>query len=299
MTEDNRPKPDHMLVPVDLTAIDANLIRYAGALAKLLKIQRVTFYHAIPAYELDSKSQMLLESGTNTIDEVIQQKITETVNDCFNYQCYWNVVTTTSQNGVAENILQFIREEAVGLTLIGQKSGYERAEQTGQRLAAEARCDILYVPDLPHVELDKILCAIDFSEAARRAFQRALDLAATTQAELYNYFVTDSTRAYFPATTDRSQQKYQQQLEQSQHEFLQQFRLSPEDVTCLTDLPNAQQGQAAQIYQTALDYDIKLIIIGSRGQADKQTSLLGNLSESFRLLNKRLPVMIVKATEAG
>lgn len=297
MTKEYQLKLDRMLVPVDLTAIDANLIRYAGAMAKLLKPHQVTFYHAIPTYELDSKSQMLLQSGTNTIDRVIRQKITETVQNYFDYQCHWEVVTTTSEDGVAENILQFIREEDVELTLIGQKSGYERAEQTGQKLAAEAPCDILYVPDLAPVELDKIMCAIDFSDAARRAFRRALELAKTTQAELFNYFVADSSRAYFPATTDRSQQKYQQQSEQRQRDFLQEFALSPEEIQCLSELPDTHQGQAAQIYQAALDYGAKLIIIGSEGQTKKQTSLLGNLSESFRLLNKRLAVMVVQAAE--
>ncbi len=296
-SRNNYPKlqpVQNILVCLDLTAIDTFLISYAAFMAKTLPASKVIFFHAIQAYDLPDRSSKDFPDVETELNAMIREELHKSVDAHFEEQCRWEVATQVGYVDAAREILAFIRENAIDLTLIGQKYGENRQARYSSKISAEAPSDILFVPQYAEKSIDPILCAVDFSRQSSRAFERALDLSRTWGVGMNCWFVADPARAYFPATTGRSRNSYQQHALRAREKFLEGYGLSPDDIPCRVEAGEQMKSEAESIYQAAVDTEARLIVVGARGDASSVTSLLGNLTESFRLMEKEIPVMITK-----
>ena len=296
-TQANYPKlqPVHnMLVCLDLTAIDAHLIRYAAFIARTLPASKVIFLHAIQAYDLPDRAQRDFPDVETALNEMIRDELYKSVDDNFREKCHWEVATQVGYEDAAREILDFIKAKEIDLTLIGQKSGENREARYGHKIAAEADSDILFVPQYAEASIDPLMCAVDFSSQSAKAFERALDLHRAWGAGISCYFVFDPTRTYFPATTDRSSAHSQQQSRKIYEKFLKAYDLTPGDIPCRIEIGDQMANEAENIHQAAMNMNARLILVGAQGDTGSVTSLLGNIAETFRLMEKEMPVMIVK-----
>ncbi len=296
-TQPNYPKlqpVQHMLVCLDLTAIDSFLIDYAAFMAKTLPAQNVTFFHVIQAYDLPERTQKDFPDVETDLSDMIRDKLCQSVDTHFNAGCHWEVATQVGYEDATKEVLDYIERNEIELTLIAQKAGEYREARYGHIIAADAASDILFVPEYAEKTIDPILCAIDLSASSAKAFERSLDLARAWGIKMSCYFIFDPTRTYFPATTDRSSSHYQQQARKAYEKFLKAYELTPEDMACRIETGDPMRSEAENIYQAAMDHNARLILVGAHGNTSAVTSLLGNLSETFRLMEKEIPVMIVK-----
>lgn len=284
----------NLLVCLDLTAIDTDLIRYAAFMAKTLPAQKVTFFHAIQAYDLPDRANRKFPDVETELNAMIRDELHKSVDANFEEKCQWEVATQVGYEDAATEILEFIQKKEIDLAIIGQKFGEDRQARYGHRIAAEAGSDILLVPQYAEKSIDPILCAIDFSDEAARAFERALDLARAWGVRVDCYYIFDSTRAYFPASTDRSSNYQLQQSRKAYEAYLEAYGLSEKEVPCRIEIGDQMASEAENIYHEALNKGARLIVVGARGDAGTVTTLLGNLCETFRLMEKEIPVMIVK-----
>ncbi|MFO7838209.1 MAG: universal stress protein [Desulfosalsimonadaceae bacterium] len=284
----------NILVCLDLTAIDTFLITYAAFMAKTLPARKVIFFHAIQAYDLPDRSSKDFPDVETELNAMIREELHKSVDTHFEEQCQWEVATQVGYIDAAKEIIEFIRENSIDLTLIGQKYGENREARYSHKISAEASSDILFVPQYAEKSIDPILCAVDFSRHSAKAFERALDFSRAWGVAMNCWFVADPTRAYFPATTGRSLNYYQQQAMKARKKFLKSYGLSPGDIPCRVEVGDQMKSEAEDIYQVAVDAEARLIVVGARGDAASVTSPLGNLTESFRLMEKEIPVMITK-----
>lgn len=301
-TQANYPKlqPVHnILVCLDLTAIDPYLIRYAAFIARTLPASKVVFLHAIQAYDLPDRAQRDFPDVETALNEMIRDELYKSVDDNFREKCHWEVATQVGYEDAAKEVLDFIKENDIDLALIGQKSGENREARYGHKIAAEADSDILFVPQYAENSVDPLMCAIDFSDQSAKAFEIALDMHRAWGVGIMCYFIFDSTRAYFPATTDRSSAHIQQQSSKIYEKFLKGYGLSPEDIPCRIEIGDPMASEAENIHQAAMDKNARLIVVGARGETSTVTSLLGNIAETFRLMEKEIPVLIVKNPPKG
>jgi nucleotide-binding universal stress UspA family protein len=295
--QDNYPKLQparNLLVCLDLTDIDSPLIRYADFAARSIAAERVTFIHAIQAYDLPDKRGRNFPDVETELDGMIRNEIHQYAEAHFKHGCRWEVATRVGHEDAAQEIVEFIENNHIDLTLIGQKAGENREARYGKKITAEGKSDILFVPSDHEQGMDPILCAIDCSEESKRAFERALDLSRAWSVTIRAYYLSDPGRAYFPATTNRSAGYYQRQAKKAYESYLADYELTPRDIPCRIEPGNARTSEAENVYQEAQRIGAKLIIAGARGDTGSVTSLLGNLSEGLRIMEKDIPVMIVK-----
>jgi len=296
-TETNVPTLEpvrSILVCLDLTDIDTYVISYAAFMAKALSAHRVIFFHAIQAYDLPNRGNRDFPDIETELNEIIRDEMHRSVDRHFEEEIDWKIDTQVGYEDATREVIEYIKANEVDITLIGQKSGENRQARYGHKIAAEASSDILFVPQTAEKTIDPILCAVDFSSESVRAFERALDLSRTWGVKMACYFVSDPSRAYFPATTERSASHHQQQAQKTYQNFLKNYGLSPEAFPCRIESGNELAGEAENIYQVAIEKNSRLIIVGAQGDTATVTSLLGNIFESFRLMEKEIPVMIIK-----
>ncbi len=286
---------NHILVCLDLTEIDPSMIQYAAYVADLFDAGDVTFIHAIQAYDLPERRRKSFAEVRDSLAQKIREELDELIDESFRKSHSIRVVTRIEQEDAADGILEYIGENGIDLTLIGQKFGEERKGHYGKKIAENAPCHILFVTENPDADrLKKALCAIDFTEASETAFQVALYLAKHHRIETIAYFVQDRSNAYFPSSTLRSASRKQSLSEQSYHDMLDKYGVDEKDFPCRIETGDSMISEPEKLYNLAEEEDVGLIIVGAQGDTATETSLLGNISETLRRMQTDIPIMIVK-----
>ncbi len=283
-----------MLVSLDLTEIDAEMIQYAAFFSQILDSERVCFVHAIQAYDLPGKAGKKIPEMHTSIRETIEAGIDRVVTSHFKKNTQTEIIIQTEEEDAARGVLEIIKKRKIGLTLIGQKYGTDREGRYGKKIALSAPSDVMFIPEKPPVSAKNIFCAVDFSGDSESAFRKALKISRVTGGSLTCFYIFDASKSYFPATTTQTSASIKKNTEKKFKKFLQKFGLSPSSINGVIDINDRLTAQAKKLYSKAEETDADLIIIGAKGQTSSITSLLGNVTESLRRMEKDIPVWIVK-----
>lgn len=287
----------HILTCLDLTEIDKHLIDYSRLTASIFNVPRVTFVHAIQTYDLPGKSSKSFPEIKDSLDSMIRDEIDSRIDKNFGKNVTVGIEIKIAQEDAAEDILICIEELEADLILVGQKYGEDRQKRYGKKLSAESSCDIMFIPEDPPLEISKVLCAIDYSASSKAAFDRALHLHQNLESELICYYIQDTSKSYFPASTSISASQNLSRAETKHQQFMETFSLDPEKYPCRVNAAEELISEGEKLYQTAEEEKADLIIVGATGDTATETSLLGNVAETLRRMEKTIPVMIVTDRE--
>ncbi len=290
-TTDNLNK---MLVSLDLTEIDAEMIQYAAFFSQILDFERVCFVHAIQAYDLPGKADKKFPEIHTSIRDTIETEIDRVVTSHFKKSTQTEIIIKTEEEDAARVVLEIIEKRKIGLTLIGQKYGTDREGKYGKKIALSTPSDLMFIPEKPPIAAKNILCAVDFSAESENAFRKALEISRVTGGTLTCFYIFDASKSYFPATTTQTSASMKKNAEKKFAKYLRKFGLSPAGTKGVIDINDRLTSQAKKLYSKAEETDADLIIIGAKGQTSSVTSLLGNVTESLRRMEKGIPVLIVK-----
>ena len=140
---------------------------------------------------------------------------------------------------------------------------------------------------------DRILVPTDGSDAADRAFEQALDLARTYDAEMHVLHVVDvsALAGEFDAMTVIDQ------LEASGEELTDRLRKRADEVGVSVETEVVE----GVPHRTLLDYadenDVDLVVMGTHGRTGLERYLLGSVTE--RVVRKSpVPVLTVREEDA-
>ncbi len=284
----------NILICLDLTEIDQHLIGFAADIAQIFGAQNAIFIHAIQAYDLPDRRNKSFPDVRSSLDRMIREELNEHIDENLRKKINAQVKTRVAEEDAADEILACVEEMEIDLLLLGQKHGEDRQGRYGRKVAAESVCDVLFVPENPPGRISRVLCAIDCSSSSRGAFDRALYLQETLGIELVCYFIQDVTKSYFPVSTSRSASRSQTKAEAMHRDFIEAFGRNPDDYPCRMGRTDQLVSEAEKICQAAEEEKADLVIAGASGDTSTETSLLGNISETLRRMEKYVPVMIVK-----
>ncbi len=283
----------NILACLDLTYIDPVLIEYVAFFSESTGAEKVYFLHVIQEYALPEKGGKNLPDSEELYD-IIYNKIKDEVDANFGQKRPAGIETRIESEDASTAIIEFTSETEIDLLLIGQKYGAKREARYGHKIAAGADCDIMFIPEQAEPEIQKILCAIDGSKESETAFQRALDLAEKTGADVAAYFLYDTAQTYFPATTVGGSSSKKERFKKRYAEFLERFDRPPDSVPCHFREVEPTENQAGTSYDAAVKEKADLIIIGAAGNIGDPTTLLGNILENFNNMEKEIPLLIIK-----
>jgi len=281
---------------LDLTYIDPIMAEYSAFFSGIAEAEKVFFLHVIQEYNLPDKGGRELPDG-ETLYRAIQDRIREEVENHFNTTVPFAIETRAETEDASNAIIEFINETETDIVLIGQKYGANREARYGHKISAKAGSDTLFVPETATSAINKILCAIDCSDHSEEAFRKALDLAAKTGAEMASYFLYDTTRSYFPATTLSSAAMEQERSRKQYGKFLERFDLTPDIIPCHYKELGPSENQADGVYEAAVTENADFLVVGAAGDPGTATSLLGNMAENLYHMEKKIPLLIVRNQE--
>ena len=123
--------------------------------------------------------------------------------------------------------------------------------------------------------INKILVAVDGSDNACKAVDRAIDLAEKAKASLDFVYVASHINEHIP----------------SEIVFNRIWEKLPEDVTARKHVETGSRSKA--ILKVAKETDTDMIVMGTRGLSIFRGALIGSISQKV-IENSTVPVMVVK-----
>jgi len=142
---------------------------------------------------------------------------------------------------------------------------------------------------------DTVLLATDGSDAADRAADRAIDLAATYGADLHALYVIETRTAYDNAIVDP--EEVEANLRSEGREILGAVaeRAAEADVDAKTDIEEGVPADTVEAY--AADCGADVIVLGRRGRSGLRRALLGSTTDAL-VRTSPVPVLVVGDDES-
>jgi nucleotide-binding universal stress UspA family protein len=286
-----------LLVGLDLSGRESSTLKYAAMAARMTGPSRVHFCHV--ASRSDILDEEILKKHPELKDalgdEILVQEMRELVDADFDcpedVEVFYDVIYDSPLQGLVRHAIK----KDIDLIIVGSK-GTNRV--LPEKLARNAVCSILIVPEGSKAEFSKILVPLDFSHLSSDAMKVALS-AYREGAELlccmhayripYGYHKLGKSRESFAEImSNHAQREYD--------EFMAQFDC--EDVNLKTEFPH-DHNVANAIVQAIEDNDINLVVIGARGRSGTAVSfLLGSVTEKL-IRRSSVPILAIKKKGAN
>ena len=172
---------DKILVALDLTSTDNDLIQYASFLSDKLKPTKVYFVHNIKKYEISDLFQDQLKELD--IEKLISDELDEKVSKYFESETPSEVLI--SEDPYSESLINYVvHKYGIDLVVVGNKSKNKGTGIVSEKLMRLLKCDILSIPENAGRRLNNIWAGTDFSKESIKVFKLASNLANFTGAKI-------------------------------------------------------------------------------------------------------------------
>ena len=283
---------NRIVVGLDLTDVDKKIIQYVAELAQQFKQPKIYFLHVIQAYDLPDKASKSYPDLETSLTQLIRDELHTAIRPELIGQEYEIVIRVDEENA-AKVVMEFVKTHNIDLTVLGEKAGQDRTSYYGRKIAREVQSDVIFVPEYAEVRFDTIMYATDFSRESERAFHLARHLAAS--AGMQFYYLHDTTSAYFPmGTVPTTQRRVRRRIEKKKAQFGKRLKINKEYIEPVVYEHGNLENPASTMLKTAADKQSDLIVVGAKGFPGNVTTLLGNISENLRVMEKEIPVWITK-----
>ena len=160
----------NILVGLDLSDMDEELIRYTSYLADHLGAKNVVFVHNIKKHEVSELFKEQLKDID--LDELISDELDELV--ATNFKANAEAEVLISEDPYTESLINYIvQRNMIDLVVVGNKNNHVGSGIIPDKLIRMVRCDILSVPRNAAYSLATVFVGTDFSASSVKTFTLA------------------------------------------------------------------------------------------------------------------------------
>ena len=198
----------------------------------------------------------------------------------------------------AESIILTAEESHADLVIVGQRGMTATPSfllgGVSQKVATYAPCSVLVVKE-PMAKLERILVAVDGSDAAHKAieFLARCPFKGLVQVTVVTVWPSGRSEAWSIPLGMPGRSELQQVVEEKGQELLRKITGECARETCRITTELLHGDPAFAILDAAVRYQAQIIVIGSRGMKAIKRFLLGSVSEKV-LVHASCSVLIVR-----
>ncbi|MCX5906310.1 MAG: universal stress protein [Deltaproteobacteria bacterium] len=283
----------NLLVGLNNTDHDHNILAYAGLISRMAKSQKIVFVHALEKQErprsLPQECSPVFEPG----EALSKPRLEEMVKThCDGYTEAEKVCAVIEGDPLAE-LLRLARKEDIDLILLGRKKAKEVRGKLATKLTRKAPCSVFVIPEGSEQKITNILVPVDFSDNSRDALQTAVTVA--TAAGLKNIFCQHVY--HVPIGYHKSGKTYHEFAQIMKHNAMEEFHdfIHPIDLKGISLVPlYALNDLPAKAMIAAIKRrKVNLVVIGARGRSTGAFLLLGSVTERL-IETTHVPLLAVK-----
>ncbi len=288
-------KIKQVLVALDLTDMDENLIRYTCFLDKQFHFEKVYFLHVAKTLEypqevLDRHPELLAP-----LDETFKHDIQLELTKCWKGKMEKAELKVIDGNP-EEQVLKWAKIKGVDLIVLGRKMEMAGSGLIPGKVARAAPCSIMLVPEKVRFEMNNILLSVDFSRHSYLVAEQCLHLAKVNKkSKLIFFHVYHVPSGYtkigktfkefaeiMKGHAKRDMDEFIQKLDLEGHEYEFQY-------VCSHD-----KDVLDEIMEFSNNSNVDMLAVGSKGRTNAASFLLGSLAEKVVNRNAQIPFLVVK-----
>jgi len=289
-------KIKRVLVALDLTEMDENLIGYIARLNNQIEIEKIYFLNVMKSLEIPEKILEKYPDLVAPMDEATMKEIQYTIDKEVGNQLNSKYEIKITDGHVAENILKWAKIKEVDLIVMGRKSGLDGEGIASGKVVKLAPCSVMLIPEAMPEALQKIVVPIDYSKTSKLAFEFALYLASKipeVKVTCLNIYEVPSGYHMSGKSYDEFADIMKANAEESFSTFIESYPTKGIQVEAKFEL-DEDSNISKKIYQFAMKEKASAIAVGSKGRTQAAAVLLGSIAEKLIKLNTDIPQIVVK-----
>ena len=280
---------NNVLVALDLSQIDEDLIKYAAYLAEKLDFSKVYFVHNIKKYEI---SELFTEQLKDiNLDKMITEEIEEKVNTHFNAKAETEILI--SEDHYTESLINYVSNKyLIDLLIVGNKDHKIGTGVIPDKLMRLLKCDILAVPECANLSLKNVWIGTDFSRESRKCFQlggllQKKTSAHITAAHVYNVPIQFSPylnkEEVVPTIEKHTREKFERFLSKSENSEVETRIIRGRDASVSSRLSEEAEKSKAD-----------LLVVSDKGGNLISSLLVGSVTDELFGSQLKLPLWVCK-----
>jgi nucleotide-binding universal stress UspA family protein len=267
-----------VVVGLDRSEADRDLLRYAAALAGDAGAKSFDFVHAM--------DDSAVRPGSATTHQQALEHITQSVASWFESRSAVTKACHVMHGDRVDRLLEFVATQAADLLLIGHRSGHLDRRSLSRRLAMNAPCSLWMAPRGSPPRFARILAAVDFSPDSAAALDTAISLAKSLGLSECRVLHVRTPSRDFCATDKAAVAGLNGFLDSRQNHGI-----------ALRGMVEEDDEVSGAIHRVAQLDGVDLIVIGARGANPSAAVLLGAEAEHL-LRETSIPVLLAKPAGA-
>lgn len=280
----------NVLVGLDLSSIDEQLIKYSSFFSELAEVEKVYFVHNIKRYEISE----ILEKELEDIDleELITEELKETIDKNFKADVEWQVLI--SDDPYTESLISYIvNKYSIDLLVLGNKNNESGSGILGFKLLRTIRCQFLWVPSRSNIKMDKIWVGTDFSSASKKCFSFSSYLETKKSIQIEAVHVYSLPIHFSPyVNNSKIEPKMNSYIDKKLDNFLKKV-----DYTGKVQkfkILGREANVASKLKKEAYKNNVDLLIVADKGSNTFSNLTLGSVTEDLFNRELKIPLLVVK-----
>lgn len=282
-----------VLVCLDLTEQDQNLIILGARLLNKNVAEKVYFFHAAEKLDLSDQFLEKYPDLMAPVDETIKRLMQDELDQYFDADTEKIEIKVTEGNAF-DQILKWSRIKEIDLIMMGKKPKEIGSFHLPEKVVEFTHNSVLIVTSnkLDHVK--KQLVPIDFSENSSMAIHQALKVREIIGAEIVCIYIYRVPSGYH--SIGKSFEEFAEIMKSNAQKEYVQFAdkngLNPDDIPCIYTLSDGDHSK--QILEIAHNENAELIVMGSKGRTQLSNLVLGSTAMKMVKYDFDIPLSIVK-----
>ncbi|MEM1137673.1 MAG: universal stress protein [Bacteroidota bacterium] len=290
-----------IMVALDHTYFDREILRYANYIASIVDPNKIYFVHVDRNLEVPDYLNFEYAQGSTAVitpkDELLKQSIKKEVIKHYGAWQESKMKIKIAEGRPLHELLHWSKVKNIDLILVGNKKISDGSGITANKLAREADCSVLFVPESSTLPLENILIPFDFSGNADQAVKMGLNLKKSIgdvilsvlhvfDVPLFNNYEINVN--YRELVNNVLQFK-----ENSFSEYLKKQGLSDCNIQPIF-IENETGRTAKYISDYMIKNKVDLAVVGAKGHGAWDAFLMGSVTEKLLSLNTSNPILVLR-----
>lgn len=295
-------KFNKVLVGLDHSAMDKDLIKAASELCILSGTKEIFFINVIKDFDLPDS---LKKEFPDLVDKALEerridiQKAVDQYFDCAEVKIAINVIV--EQGSVTKTLLKLSAKQKVDLFILGRKND-RKAGVLITRIARRALCSLLIVPKGKKLAFNNFLVATDFSNYSKSAMEKAITLArksgGKTKLTVQNVYQVPTGYHYAGKTFEGFAEIMKDNAAKDYARFMADFNTKGLKINPIYSL-DKDDNIIGVIAKEAKKGHADMLIIGAKGRTAAAALFIGSKAERLVQLNEEVPMLVIRPKGRG
>ncbi|UXP31711.1 universal stress protein [Reichenbachiella agarivorans] len=292
-----------ILVALDHTDLDKELIRTASFISKIAKSEEVLFINIIKSTNIP---EQIKKEFPNLINDALKERKQDIqlIIDRYFDNPDTKIKVEIKSGQPTKYILKHSASNDTDLIIIGRKNEKKGGGVLIHRVARRAGCSLLIVPKGFDKKINKILVPIDYSNHSLDTLNQVIKICTENMPKVkiipQNVYQVPSGYHYAGKTYGDFAKIMEENSEKEYQAFASKVRKNDLDIQPVFTL-DRDEDIIGTIYKSAKKMRANAIVIGAKGVTGTTALFLGSSAEKLIQLDSEIPlfVMRVKGQQKG